>query len=119
MKRPGHTVKTSRRPRSGIGAARLAEMIEEATVDAYGESEQATGWVTMFESHLELPFETRVLGVRVSVMGLALRESNQIVAVCKRGKATIPIGLADLPLPSPRPKGAEWIEAYRRWLVAR
>ena len=58
-------------------------MIEEATVDAYGESEQATGWVTMFESHLELPFETRVLGVRVSVMGLALRESNQIVAVCR------------------------------------
>jgi hypothetical protein len=119
MKRRDHTVKTSRRPRGGIGAARLAEMIEEATVDAYDGSEQATGWVTMFESHLELPFETQVLGVRVSVMRVALRESNQIVAVCKRGKATLPIGIADLPLPSPRPKGAEWIEAYRRWLVPR
>jgi hypothetical protein len=28
-------------------------MIEEATVDAYDESEQATGWFAMFEEHLE------------------------------------------------------------------
>jgi hypothetical protein len=26
-------------------------MIEEATADAYDESEQATGWFTMFEEH--------------------------------------------------------------------
>lgn len=24
--------------------------------------------------------------------------------------------LRDLPLPTPAPDGAEWIEAYRRWL---
>ncbi len=111
--------KTSRRPRSGIGAARLAEMIEEATVDAYDEDEQATGWFTMFENCLELPFETEVLGVRVSVVAVALREGNQIVAVCRRGKAKLPVGIVDLPLPSPGPEGAEWIEAYRRWLGAR
>ena len=30
-----------------LSKARLAEMIEAATVDAHGESEQTTGWFTM------------------------------------------------------------------------
>ncbi len=42
-------------------------MIEEATVDAYGDSEQTTGWYTMLEEHLALPFETTMLGVTVQV----------------------------------------------------
>jgi hypothetical protein len=37
----------NRRPR--ISKARLADMIEKATVDAYGEAEQATGWFTMID----------------------------------------------------------------------
>lgn len=90
-------------------------MIEEATVDAYDESEQATGWFTMFEEHLHLPFDTEVLGVRVTVAELDLRNEDRIVAVCKRGKDRQAIELTDLPLPTPRPAGAEWIEAYRRW----
>jgi hypothetical protein len=36
-------------------------------VDAYGESEQATGFYTMIENDLCLPFETEMLGVTVSV----------------------------------------------------
>jgi hypothetical protein len=27
-----------------------------------------------------------------------------------------PIAILDLPLPAPAPDGAQWIEAYRRWL---
>ena len=41
---------------------RLSEAALWATIDACDESEQATGWFTMFEEHLELPFETTVLG---------------------------------------------------------
>jgi hypothetical protein len=37
-----------RRAANGLSKARLAAMIEEATVDAYDESEQATGWFAMF-----------------------------------------------------------------------
>jgi hypothetical protein len=29
---------------------------------------------------------------------------------------TTAIRVVDLPLPAPPPAGAEWIEAYRRWL---
>lgn len=104
------------RPRNQISAARLAEMIEEATVDAYGEDEQVTGWFTMFENYLELPFETDVLGVRVSVTAIEQGDENQVVAVCKRGTKELVVGILELPLPSPSPEGAEWIEAYRIWL---
>ena len=45
-------------------------MVEEATVDAYDEDEQATGWFTMFEEHLELPFETKVLGTTVTIASI-------------------------------------------------
>ena len=48
-----------RKARSGMSDATLAEMIE-ATVDAYDETEQVACWITMFENHLELPFETEV-----------------------------------------------------------
>ena len=92
-------------------------MIEEATVDAYDESEQATGWFTMFEEHVELPFETKVLGAAVTVTSIDLRD--QIVAICTRGLNRQAISLVDLPLPSPRPAGSEWIEAYRYWLGGR
>ena len=44
--------KKSSNAASRIGKARLAAMIEEATVNAYGDSEQTTGWYTMLEEHL-------------------------------------------------------------------
>jgi hypothetical protein len=101
---------------TGISKARLAAMIEEATVDAYGESEQTTGWYTMLEEHLALPFETTVLGVVVKVASLDLRGDNDIVAICTRGRERQAVRILDLPLPSPKPAGAEWIEAYRHWV---
>jgi hypothetical protein len=90
-------------------------MVEEATVDAHDEAEQATGWYTMFEEHLGLPFETQVLGVTVSVKRIELRDDDRIAAICTRGGVKQLVDLADLPLPSPRPDGAEWIDAYRAW----
>jgi hypothetical protein len=36
-------------------------MIEKATADAYGESEQAAAWFTMIDENLAVPFETTVL----------------------------------------------------------
>ena len=93
----------------------LAEMIEEATVDAYGPSEQVSGFYTMLEEHLDLPFSTQVLGVDVVVESIDLTRSEEIVAICKRGRLRQTIPILDLPLPTPAPEGAAWIEAYRRW----
>ena len=44
-----------------LSKARLDDLVEEALVDAYGESEQVTGFYTMMENDLQLPFETEIL----------------------------------------------------------
>jgi hypothetical protein len=91
-------------------------MIAEATVDCYNDSECVTGFYTMFEEHLTTPFQTVVLGVDVTVTGVDLTEDDQITAACVRGRARQRVPILDLPLPNPLPEGAEWIDAYRRWL---
>ena len=91
-------------------------MIEEATVDCYNESEQITGWFTMIEESLAVPFDTTVLGVPVTVERVDLDRSEQIVAVCRRARNRQSLPILELPLPTPPPDGAGWIEAYRRWL---
>ncbi len=94
--------------------ATLDRMIEEALVDAYGESEQVLGFYTQLEDNLALPFKTEVLGVDVTVEEIDLTADDRIVAVCARGESRQRISILDLPLPAPLPAGAEWIAAYRR-----
>ena len=93
----------------------LDALIAEATVDCYNESECVTGFFTMLEDSIAVPFQTVVLGVDVTVTRVDLTEDGQITAVCTRGKAKQRIPILDLPLPTPPPEGAEWIDAYRRW----
>ena len=52
-----------RQRRRPLSKARLREMIEEATVDAYGESEQIGGFHTAIDDHLAVPFKTTLLGM--------------------------------------------------------
>lgn len=92
----------------------LEAMIEQATVDAYGDDEQLTGLFTMIEENLVLPFTTAVLGVEVTVRKVDLT-ADSIVSVCARGRHRQRIDLLDLPLPTPAPDGATWIDAYRHW----
>jgi len=99
----------------GLDTAELEALIEEATVDAYNDDEQLTGLFTMLEEHLGLPFTTTVLGVEVTVRGIDLTPDGRIVALCSRGGVRQSIGILELPLPSPAPEGAEWIDAYRHW----
>ena len=101
-----------------FAAKYLDGLIEEATVDAYGESEQAGGFCVMIDEHLALPFATRVLDREVTVVKVDITGRDQIVAICKHGKTAQSIPVLDLPLPEPPPEGAEWITAYRRWCGA-
>jgi GTPase len=103
----------------GLPTAKLDELIEEATVDAHDESEQITGFYTMFEEHLAVPFKTVVLGVEVTVERVDMTDDEQIVAVCARGKSHQRIPITELPLPAPPPEGWEWIDAFRRWARGR
>ena len=104
-----------RHRRTGPSNAELDEMIEEAIVDAYGESEQTVGFYTMLEDNLATPFKTEMLGVEVTVERIDMTDDEQIVAVCSRGRSRHRVQILDLPLPSPPPDGAAWIMAFRRW----
>jgi hypothetical protein len=95
--------------------AHLDELIAEAIVDAYDEHEQLSGFHVMIEENLALPFETTMLGMPVTVKKIELRLGTGIAAICHHGRHRQAIGILDLPLPEPRPDGAEWIDAYQRW----
>lgn len=66
----------------------LDKLIEEATTDAYSESEQAGGFFAMIEENLSLPFTTQVLGQAVAVTKVDITKCDQIVAICVHGKST-------------------------------
>jgi hypothetical protein len=59
-------------------------MVAAATLDCYNDSECVTGFYTMLDEHLEVPFATDVLGVDVTVTGIDLGDDDQIVAICTR-----------------------------------
>ncbi|MGR8009697.1 calcium-binding protein [Streptomyces hypolithicus] len=101
---------------STLDPAMLEALIEEATIDAYGEDEQLTGLFTMIEENLAVPFTTTVLGVEVNVVGVDPTDDGRIVAHCARGAVRQSIGILDLLLPEPTPEGSQWIEAYRYWV---
>jgi len=110
---------TKRRGSKTKGAytdAQLDALVEEATVDAHDEDEQVSGFYSVIEDELELPFQTEVLGVSVTVESIDVTGGNDLVAICKSGNKKQRIRLVDLPLPDPPPKGAQWIAAYRHWL---
>ena len=105
--------------RTHFDAEMLDALIDEAIVDAYGDEEQRTGFFTMLEENLRVPFKTEVLGVVVQVKYIDLTGADEIIAICTRGQKQQAIPILDLPLPDPPPEGAEWIAAYRRWARGR
>jgi uncharacterized Zn finger protein len=114
-------VRTPVPSRAGRGPSRdrLEQLIADATVDCYNASEECTGLFTMIEENLDIPFVTTVLGVAVTVTAIDITDSDRIVAVCRRGRDLLRVALLELPMPDPRPEGAEWVDAYRHWAQPR
>ena len=83
--------------------------------DAYGEDEQLGGFATMIEDNLDLPFQTKVLGVKVLVVEVVQGRGGAFMAVCDHGGKRQKIPILELPMPAPPPAGAERIDAYRLW----
>ena len=92
----------------------LDALVEEATVDAYGDDEQLGGFAVMIEDNLEMPFRDHGPG-RHGNRQRRHPDGIGIVADCVRDGHHQVIHVLDLPLPEPPPKGAQWIAAYRHW----
>jgi hypothetical protein len=101
---------------SKLSKAELDALVGEAIVDCYDREEQLAAFYTMIQDNLATPFQTQVLGLDVIVKDVDLREDVGVVAICARGAFRQAVPILDLPLPAPRPEGAEWIDAYCHWL---
>jgi hypothetical protein len=94
----------------------LDELIEQATIDCYGDDEERTAMQTAAKEGLLVPFETNILGILVTVIRVGINEVGELVAVCKSNRKRQRVSLVDLPLQDPAASGAEWIFAYRQWV---
>ena len=58
-------------------------LIDEATIDCYGEDEEHTALLTMIEEHVVCPFRTRVIGETIEVTQFEWQSSGYgMFAVC-------------------------------------
>ena len=90
---------------------RLRELLDEATVDCYGEYEQFAGMLCTLEERLCFPLKARVLGQVVEVVGLDEQQSGLrrgIIARVRKAGRAYAISLADLDVVDPDPQSAEW-----------
>ena len=102
-----------------VDKERIEELLQEATVDCYGEEEEFTGILYTLDERLGFPLRARVLGVQVQVVGLDDGRSSPrrgIVARVKRAGQEYRISLADLEFIDPDPQSAEWLAMYQQWL---
>jgi len=102
--------------RSAQERKRLTALIDEAIIDCYGEDEQHSGLLTMIEENVECPFQAKVIGEKVTVIGFEWPERGYgLFAVCERNGRKYQVDINSLEYQKPRPVGYEWIEAYFLW----
>lgn len=95
----------------------VEEAHENATVDAYGEYEQHTGFMTALEESLAFPFSAKVLGETLQVTGMEWPEGNEFgldLLVERNGEAHR-IDASSVELVAPFPDGHLTLAAYLKW----
>jgi hypothetical protein len=97
----------------------LDAVIETIIVDAYGDDEQYTAFLTVIEEQTPLPAAATLLGTPVTVTGFGYpNEARGLTAECEAPDGTGEVALADLTFP-PDVETA-WIHAaFRRYLGLR
>jgi len=95
---------------------RLQALIEDATIDCYGEYEEHTGLVCMIEEHVVCPFKAKVVGEEVEVVELRMPDSGfGLDAICRSKNKDYRVDVSSLEWPKKKPKGYEWLEAFQLW----
>ncbi|MEV6846534.1 hypothetical protein [Actinoplanes sp. NPDC051411] len=97
----------------------LDATVEIIVVDAYGDDEQYTAFLTVLEEQVRLPAAARLLGMPVTVTRFGYdNEARGLTARCEAESGTGEVALADLTFP-PETE-ATWIHAaYRYYLGLR
>jgi hypothetical protein len=96
----------------------LDRLIEECTVDAYGDEEQLWAFRQVLEDSIDLPADAFVIGEPVSVIGIDYdgNERRGLTARCRRedgAEYVVAVPEIEFALSA---DGARYVAAYRRWL---
>ena len=96
----------------------LAEMIEEITVNAYGDDEKLWAFRQAFEDNVELPADGFVIGEPVSVIEVDYdgNERRGLTARCRREDGTEHVVAVFEVVFHQASAGARHVAAYRKWL---
>jgi hypothetical protein len=94
----------------------LDRVIETIVVDAYGDDEQYTAFLTVIDDETDLPAAATLLGAPVTVTAIDYtNEARGLVATCKGPDGAGEVALADLAFPPDTVTA--WIHAaYRHYL---
>lgn len=109
---------SSRSPKKGKDLEALDKLIEEITVDAYGDDEQLWAFRQAFEDDVTLPADGFVIGEPVSVIAVDYdgNERRGLTARCRREDGSeYVVAASDVVLPQTS-AGALYIASYCRWL---
>jgi hypothetical protein len=94
----------------------IGEALEEATVDAHGESEQHTGLLTAIQDEVEFPFPALALGEKVQIVDMEWPDDEVgLDFVCEHKGKRHRIDASSVELADPLPKGHLYIAAYLDW----
>ena len=88
-------------------------LIEEATIDAYGEDEQRSGFLVIMEENICTPFSAMIAGSPIEVTKFDM-DHRRLFVHCRREGKTYSVDVLDIE-PIEGTQGVDWISAYRQW----
>ncbi|MBF0493201.1 MAG: hypothetical protein HQM15_10530 [Deltaproteobacteria bacterium] len=91
----------------------IEDCFEVATVDAYGEYEQASSWLTCIEEMFGKFDRVQVLEQEVGLEGFDLANETIVVALCRQGNKKTKIPLESVHFQKLSPKESLWMDAWK------
>lgn len=101
-----------------MARAALDELIEEVTLDAYGEQEQLCAFQQAFEDNIALPAEGSVAGGPVEVLAFDYdgNERRGLTAKCRGADGRKYVVAAADVMMAPGSEASRYLAAYRKWM---
>jgi hypothetical protein len=92
--------------------------IKLALTDAYGESEEATAWLTCIEEMFGRFDRVTLLGEEVTLHGFGLANERSVVAICGRGKRRARVALESVEFADLKSIETRWLKAWTQYSLA-
>ena len=94
----------------------VEDCVEAAIIDAYGEYEQATGWLTCLQDIFSNVKEVNLLGEAVTLTKLDLVD-NVVVAICAKKRHKAKVTFDSIQLLKPTSEQELWHKAWKSWVA--